>query len=287
MRRLWLIASVFVFCALPARGEEDELAVTDGSTPLALEPGAPAGAFPLSGFETVNLYNGNLNFRLPLLAITGRGDARMTMTLPIERRWTVRKRGGSHEVAISYQVEGDSWSPLKPGYGPGVLGTRKAVQEVQKNAQGQITKQRSVTRFTFTAPDGTETEFRDQALDGEPKIWRHGLPSINRGTVFNATDGSAATFLSDLDVLDAVGASTRGKAHEGRILWRNGTEYRIGNGLVGGRGLVHSMRDRNGNIIRASPKRRAQVAGRRLQSRKANDRQVWLGGRQANWNADG
>ena len=39
---------------------------TDGSTPLGLQPGAPAGSYPLSSFDNVNLYNGNLNFRLPL-----------------------------------------------------------------------------------------------------------------------------------------------------------------------------------------------------------------------------
>ena len=40
---------------------------TDGATPSGLQPGAPAGAYSLSGFENVNLYNGNLNFSLPLL----------------------------------------------------------------------------------------------------------------------------------------------------------------------------------------------------------------------------
>jgi len=38
---------------------------TDGSTPLSLTPGAPAGSFALSGFDNVNLFNGNLNFHLP------------------------------------------------------------------------------------------------------------------------------------------------------------------------------------------------------------------------------
>jgi len=32
---------------------------TDGSTPLALSPGAPAGSYALSGFDNVNLYNGS------------------------------------------------------------------------------------------------------------------------------------------------------------------------------------------------------------------------------------
>lgn len=55
---------------------------TDGSTPAALTSGAPAGSYALSGFDNINPFNGNLNFRLPLLHIGGRGDAQYTMTLP-------------------------------------------------------------------------------------------------------------------------------------------------------------------------------------------------------------
>ena len=39
---------------------------TDGTTPLGMTPGAPAGSYALSGFDNVNLYNGHLNFSLPL-----------------------------------------------------------------------------------------------------------------------------------------------------------------------------------------------------------------------------
>src|SRR5258706_13752146 len=45
---------------------------TDGSTPLGIQPGAPAGSYPLSGFDNINPFNGNLNFHLPLLHIGGR-----------------------------------------------------------------------------------------------------------------------------------------------------------------------------------------------------------------------
>lgn len=61
---------------------------TDGSTPAGLKPGAPAGSYGLSGFDNVNLYNGNMNFRLPLVSIGGRGGAGYTVTLPIEQHWT-------------------------------------------------------------------------------------------------------------------------------------------------------------------------------------------------------
>src|SRR5229473_5817387 len=64
---------------------------TDGSTPLGISPGAPAGSYPLSDFDTVNLYNGSLNFHLPLVKISGRGGAGYAMTARIEQKWTVEK----------------------------------------------------------------------------------------------------------------------------------------------------------------------------------------------------
>jgi hypothetical protein len=75
-------------CAPPARAQSTS--PVDGITPLGLSPGRPAGSFPLSGFEAVNLFNGNLNFALPLLRVEGRGEAGFTMHLTIERRWSLR-----------------------------------------------------------------------------------------------------------------------------------------------------------------------------------------------------
>src|SRR5690349_170822 len=65
---------------------------TDSATPLAMAPGAPAGSYAVSGFDNVNLFNGNLNFRLPLLQVGGRGEAGYTMMLPIEQHWQVMHR---------------------------------------------------------------------------------------------------------------------------------------------------------------------------------------------------
>jgi len=48
----------------------------DGSTPPAVAGGQPAGSYVLSGFETVNAFNGNLNFRLPFQMYNAQiGDA--------------------------------------------------------------------------------------------------------------------------------------------------------------------------------------------------------------------
>src|SRR5947209_17775718 len=57
---------------------------TDGSTPAGLKPGAPSGSYGLSRFDNVNLYNGNLNFRLLLLGIGGRVGDCHNMLLPFD-----------------------------------------------------------------------------------------------------------------------------------------------------------------------------------------------------------
>src|ERR1041384_4407654 len=62
---------------------------TDGSTPMGLQPGSPSGSYALSGFDNVNLYNGNLSFQLSLLGVSGRGGAQMPVMLPIAGKWRV------------------------------------------------------------------------------------------------------------------------------------------------------------------------------------------------------
>src|SRR5258708_3787963 len=108
---------------------------TAGWTPLAEQPGAPAGSYALSGFDNVNLFNGNLNFRLPLMHVGGRGSAGYTMTLPIEEHWTVHTNVIPHcgqsgcyidESSYLYIADPNSWKGLKPGFGPGVLQGRQS-----------------------------------------------------------------------------------------------------------------------------------------------------------------
>jgi len=64
---------------------------TDGSTPLSIQPGAPAGSLGLDDFENVNLFNGNLNFTLPLYKVIGRGEAAVPVNLPIEWHWRIQE----------------------------------------------------------------------------------------------------------------------------------------------------------------------------------------------------
>src|SRR2546423_1318129 len=232
---------------------------TDGSTPLALQPGAPVGSYALSQLDNINPYSGSLNFRLPLLSINGRGGAGYTMTLPIEQKWRINvvptynyvyDDGGNGplpdpEVTYHYFPSANWWAGIKPGYGPGVLQGRVAQFDAQVCPDQTMRASMTLTRLTFTAPDGTEFELRDQQTDGVPAgVGLCDAAGFNRGRTFVTADGSAATFISDTSISDYIGMPNGGNDlfyPSGYLLLRDGMRYRID------AGLVTWLRDRNGN----------------------------------------
>ena len=219
----------------------------DGSTPLALSPGAPAGSYALSGFETVNPYNGALTFHLPLLHIGGRGAAAASMIFSVQpKNWSVRR------VAVSELVDPNGWEAIKPGYGPGILQGRAA--GVEGNffcpPTGRQSYVQTLTRLTFTSSDGTEYELRDRTLNGQPASPAVCNQGTARGRVFQTSDGSATTFISDATIVDAfekpgpLQPPVRVILPSGFLLFRDGSRYRIDSGLV------TWIRDRNGNLAK-------------------------------------
>jgi RHS repeat-associated protein len=247
-RRAAFALAVLLAPAAPALAQS--ASPVDGITPLGLAPGRPAGSFALSGFEAVNLFNGHLSFALPLLRVQGRGEAGFTMHLTVERRWSlrlsnVRRNPGEPEL---YTVEWD-WG-VNPGYGPGAMYQRSATQRVSIDDDYRVRFQEGLTRLTFRGGDNTEHDFRDDRTDGRMAEWWEGQAPFDRGTRWHATDGSAATFLSDGAIRDAgaVPLGTR-PVTGGRLLLADGTEYRIGNGAGGAPGRVTRIRDRNGNLV--------------------------------------
>jgi hypothetical protein len=104
----------------------------------------------------------------------------------------------------------------------------------------------TLTRLTFTAPDGTEYELRDQLTAGQPH--NNGAPcsapAFSRGTVFVTADGSSATFISNTNIYDAyVNETNRISSPSGKLKLRDGTVFNIVDGFI------TWMRDRNGNQL--------------------------------------
>lgn len=215
-----------------------------GSTPSGLQPGAPTGSYSLSGFDNVNLYNGNLNFHLPLLGIGGRGNAKLQMMLAIDSvRWTVDNE--SEEGFELYTPNPNWWGGLKPGYGPGVLQARRVLWQPLMAPLNKHT----VTRMTFTGPDGSEVELRDKIKNG--LAYSGYSPVRLRGKIWHSTDGSSITFISDEPIYDQISSeSENGFMYpRGYLFMSDGTRYRIGNPDGTQLGLVRKIRDRNGNEL--------------------------------------
>lgn len=229
---------------------------SDSSTPKGLAPGAPEGSYELSGFEHINLYNGNLDFHLPLLHLGGRGSAGYDVTLALNtKKWSVRH--SQTETTETWTPTHDWWADTSPGYGAGrMLGRKSGVGTLPTSGcpglpQNRQFYQLTLTTITFTAPDGTEYDFRDQ-LNGGQRLNITGCPSSTwqgglRGRVWFTADGSAATFISDTDIYDQEdipqGVGPRTFAPSGYLMLRDGTRYRIDSGSVSW------IRDRNGNQV--------------------------------------
>lgn len=234
--------------------------VTDGHTPPGMAGGSPGGSYELSGFDNVNMFNGNLNFALTLLNVGGRGEAGYPLSLQIERRWVVKTErnssgpGNPNTYFVVDKPHSNPWNGLKPGYGPGVLqGRRWRDPDPDPGicigcSQSQCT---TLTRLTFIQPDGTEFELRDVNTDGHPNLNAYSGAGFPRGNVFATRDGTSATFVSDAAITDVACNDTTFMAMHGPnlvspsgyLMLRNGARYRIDNGLV------TWIRDRNGNRV--------------------------------------
>ncbi|HEX5886205.1 MAG TPA: hypothetical protein VFY67_16810, partial [Pyrinomonadaceae bacterium] len=234
---LLLVAFVSVFAQQQA---------TDGATPRGLSPGAPAGSYPLSDFEDVNLFNGTLNFALPLVKIGGRGEAGYSLIMRIDHKWLVQKDqyDGQPPTNIYTPMPGwwtdTGWAPI---YSMGRLEMRQGSSRdfvLGSGGCGYIHRQ-TLTRLTFTAPDGTEYELRDQGTNGQAV--NATCTAFNRGTVFVTSDGSAATFIADANIFDYQYDNPANAPPSGYMMLRNGTRFRVDGGNV------TWMRDRNGNKL--------------------------------------
>jgi RHS repeat-associated protein len=221
----------------------------DGYTPSGLAPGAPVGSYALSGFDTINPYSGGMSFNLPLLSIRGRGSADYTIRLPIEQKWSVNHSTADDGQGRHYDFYDAEFNAFilgtRAGYGPGALYGRQVASNYQYcDYAGSFLPTRTLTRFTFATPDGTEYELHDVQTDGNPfYVGTCAFNGTSRGKVFKTADGSAATFISDQPVVDQIFIYSGVIGGSGYLFLRDGTRYRIDGGTV------TWMTDRNGNKL--------------------------------------
>lgn len=253
---------ILFFFAAVANGQTESS--TSQSTPSALAKGShPLGSYGGSSFDKVNLFNGNLSLSFPLASLGGRNGLGVSVTLSYNSKlWKVTEievpDSGGNPVKRKIVVydEADSGVPqLAPGWTihSGRMFGRQTANYISDSCfYPNTTKKKpreTLTTFTFTAPDGTEYDFRDDLYDGAPLQLLNCEPQ-SRGTRFHSTDGTSAVFIvtsasigsPTAEVIDRLGT---GQLYpSGFVLLRNGTRFSISNGKV------VLQRDSNGNIVR-------------------------------------
>jgi len=199
--------------------------------------------------DTVNLYSGHLNIRIPLLKIGGRGETGYTMFLGVERSWKIMATGPGNFYSYFAHTNGfasshwwaDNGPPL---YSPGRLVARQQ-QGGSQDCSGIMVSDGNLTRLTFISADGTELELVDQQTGGFPEGGNCNTNPYSRGTVFVARDGSGATFVGESPIYDNPYYQGASQANiPGLLTFRNGVRYHFLQ-----TGLVDWIRDRNGNQI--------------------------------------
>ena len=228
---------VVVMMTVLAGGELYAQESITGTTPSGLTPGKPSGSYSLSGFDNINLYNGGLNFHLPIVSVGGRGGAAASVGLTIEQKWIVRTDYSGGGGTPANYADYNWWGNISHAFyvGAKIEGRRSGDPtwpcESGVNA-GRPVYIKSLTRLTVSTPDGTEYELRDVLTGGEPQtvprnFFKCPTASPTRGRIFVTSDGSAATFVSDGDIEDAVWADEdNGRSRRG--VWGGGWAGPVG-----------------------------------------------------------
>lgn len=207
---------------------------------------------PESAFDNVNLFNGHVDMRIPLLTVIGRGDAKYSVVAPLQtKQWDVftnviTSPNGTNQYN-NFAFLAEQALPNGDPYGPGLL-------EVVTGFDGAaLCNWTAVARVVLTTPSGAEVEFRDDLTDGRPEqqfVCMGQWNPLNRGRNFHSSDGSAMTFISDADIIDNVVTPLGGTFPEGArayatgtVITRDGTRYRYE------LGILKKIVDRNGNTL--------------------------------------
>ena len=257
-RALACLAFVVAFAA----GCSADTSITDAATPAEVAIGTPQGSYALSNIDNVNLYTGSVNIDVPLLQVGGRGNAGYTISLPMERRWSISAHSAPYQQ-IAYVLHTDKTPGLHywydsagvPRFTPGFLVSREASPPDNQTASCGDGIARLMgpllTRFSFIEEDGTEHELIDTKTTGLPMTPTDPVCQLNastggpdRGTTFRSHDGTGLLFVSDEEIHDKLFAFSNSPyvgVGTGWLYFADGRRYRFD------QGRVSSTFDRNGN----------------------------------------
>jgi RHS repeat-associated protein len=209
-----------------------------------------------SDSSDVNVFNGKISLKIPLITIRGRGEVSLPLYLiepstqmtALGNYWYADPQTGSGQYYPTAQITGSQMNPyIMPM--PGIM-ARAGASPFSSGWGGSW-----MTKLAFESSDGSRYEFFDTQPNSQfnhavyHKIkTENGINVIRpRGQYFSTKDGSDVRFVSDTPIYDILGIGANAPASSydlyGYINFPNGTVYRID------KGFVSWMEDKNGNRI--------------------------------------
>jgi RHS repeat-associated protein len=219
----------------------------DGHTPSGAASGSPLGSYSISGFDSINYYNGGLSFSLPLAHISGRGGLGYTMYVNIESHWGAKlgpPQQPDDDPRYTYTWTG-GYDTNNARYSPGRMDGRAVAIPFLTcpGTGGTASVYTTVLKLSYKSANGTTTELVDTNSNGAVSQIPCNGGGADRGTIFTSRDGSAMTYISDVHLFDQDSSSFNSNNLNGWLMFRDGTRYRIDNSRV------KKIVDRNGNFI--------------------------------------
>ena len=278
------IGTILVICAVsvaigagqpPSPTPMPTISPLDGTTPGINTPGAPAESYHLSSIEHLNYANGNLGISIPLVDIPGRGQARTSFILNVQRPWVVKTIQGAYAcvpgqsqqcLSIGYLPLLQSWQNAAPTVSNGVM-LQRSMGDFCANLCSNTTGPNgfcntsgnenydkawsyTTTQLTFASPDGTEHDFRDTITGGSKQrsssVTNPFTSQFGRGPLFQAYDGRGAVYIPSQNINDVqrggcIAYDGGSPVGSGTMILRDGTKYAINSGYVS------EIEDKNGN----------------------------------------
>ncbi len=259
-KTLFQTAFILLFCTTVVAQQTQSSGVTDNGVTAAFSS-TYSGGYPVTGIDTVNLYNGHVSLNLPLGRIGARGSVGYEPAISISRTFLLRpyqywSPAGSSGVwyppkfkVISERYnDGFNYSNFQPGLLPAVIIGRRT-RDANPSVSGTITPYCNALTKLYLRMAGGEIELRDVGTNGEPHNDDQG--QFNRGREWHTVDGSGMLFVSDTDIKDETCGDRDFPAMNGinvlfptgDLMLQDGTHYRFV------QGYPIWMRDRNGNTI--------------------------------------